>query len=291
MEKINISNIIENSEFKKIIENKNISEVFFTLLQSFVTQFKEDYNSQRELACRLYIYYLKYQKKQDTIDHIYEKALLNFVGFFSLSEDTFRFLLEQDIDLNYSGVNMYGTPAILKDSLALGLAKSGLMSKFLDILDSQKIEYFSNPNYDMYTDTVQMNIIAGRIEQAITLFESSEYTLYPTDTFENNNEEKNFTNNTDRLTSFIKTIRSSLISKAQKRAILNTILYNPKIKVINKESLTDLKELLNEDEYTRFISYLNTKINEGKTTLYRVDRGIIYFEALDSIKKLIYSKN
>lgn len=291
MEKININEIIESSEFKKTIENKNIGEVFFYLLQNFVTQFNNDYNTQRELACHLFIYYLKYHKKQGTIDHVYEKALLNFVGFFSLSEDTFKFLLEQDIDLNFSGVNMYGTPVILKDSLALGLTKPNLMGKFLDILNAKQIEYFSNLNYDMYTDTVQMNIQAGRIEESITLFESTEYNLYPTDAFTNSNEERKFTNNVDRLTSLIKTTRCSLIPKVQKRAILNTILYNPKIKVINKESLSDLKEILTEEEYTRFISYITTKVQEGKIILYKVEKGTICFESSDSIKKLIYSKN
>ncbi len=293
MKKINIDEIIESKEFNRIIESDNLSEVFFKLLQDFVTKYSEEYNEQRELACRLYVYYLKYKNNLNHINNVYEKALLSFVGFFSLSEDTFNFLLSQDIDLDYQGEDMHGTPAVLKDSLALGISNPKLMAKFLDILKAEDVKTFSNPNYDLFTDTVHMNIVAGRIAESIKLFESSNYILFTEDNIDieapentENIMQATSDNQDDKIMSLIKTTRGALISPELKRAFLNTILYSSKIRFFNKDSLGDLKEILNEDEYLRFINYLIEKVNSGEINLYSL-QGVgnrIHLENANSIK-------
>lgn len=305
MEKIDINNITESQEFKNIIQNENISDVFFTILQNFVTQYSTDSNEQRTLACQLFIYYLTYQKSLNNIANIYEKTLLNFVGFFSLSESTYSYLLSQDINLDYEDTDMYGTPVILKTSLALGLNTPNLMSQFLDLLkketthnsEKSKIQSFHNTYYGLYTDTVHMNVIAGKVGEAIHQFESPEYSLFNGDIdkiLELLMKEKSIQlesiNTMDLTSSLIKATRGSLISNELKRAFINTIIYSPKIRLLNKASLSDLSLILTEDEYNRFITYLLNKINSGEILIYRVDKNIISLDTLDNIlpKKLTY---
>ena len=276
MKKIDINNITESQEFKKIIQNENISDVFFTILQNFVTQYSTESSEQRTLACQFFIYYLTYQKSLNNIANIYEKALLNFVGFFSLSESTYSYLLSQDINLDYEDRDMYGTPVILKTSLALGLNNPNLMSQFLDLLkketnhnsEKSKIQSFHNTYYGLYTDTVHMNVIAGKVGEAIHQFESPEYSLFNGDIdkiLELLMKEKSIQlesiNTMDLTSSLIKVTRGSLISNELKRAFINTIIYSPKIRILNKASLSDLSLILTEDEYNRFIAYLFKEIN------------------------------
>ncbi len=308
MKKIDINSITESQKFKNIIKNENISDVFFTILQDFVTQYCTEYNEQRTLACQLFIYYLKYQKKLNNIDNIYEKTLLNFVGFFSLSESTYSYLLSQNINLDYEDTDMYGTPVILRNSLALGLNNPNLMSQFLDLLkkeknpDSEKsqIQSFINPYYDLYTDTVHMNVIAGKVGEAIHQFENSEYSLFNDDIdkfLELLMKEKSISlesiNTRDIISSLIKTTRGALISNELKRSFINTIIYSSKIRLLNKDALSDLSLILTEDEYNRFITYLLGKINSGEILIYRVDKNIISLDTLDNIlpKKLMYPEN
>lgn len=305
MEKIDINNITESQEFKNIIQNENISDVFFTILQNFVTQYSTESNEQRTLACQLFIYYLKYQKSLNNIANIYEKTLLNFVGFFSLSESTYSYLLSQDINLDYEDTDMYGTPVILRNSLALGLNNPNLMSQFLDLLkketnpnsEKSKIQLFHNTYYGLYTDTVHMNVIAGKVGEAIHQFESPEYSLFNGDIdkiLELLMKEKSIQlesiNTMDLTSSLIKATRGSLISNELKRAFINTIIYSPKISLLNKASLSDLSLILTEDEYNRFITYLLNEINSGEILIYRVDKNIISLDTLDNIlpKKLTY---
>ncbi len=308
MKKIDINSITESQKFKNIIKNENINDVFFTILQDFVTQYCTEYNEQRTLACQLFIYYLKYQKKLNNIDNIYEKTLLNFVGFFSLSESTYSYLLSQNINLDYEDTDMYGTPVILRNSLALGLNNPNLMSQFLDLLkkeknpDSEKsqIQSFINPYYDLYTDTVHMNVIAGKVGEAIHQFENSEYSLFNGDIdkfLELLMKEKSISlesiNTRDIISSLIKTTRGALISNELKRSFINTIIYSSKIRLLNKDALSDLSLILTEDEYNRFITYLLGKINSGEILIYRVDKNIISLDTLDNIlpKKLMYPEN
>lgn len=308
MKKIDINNITESQEFKKIIQNENISDVFFTILQNFVTQYSTESSEQRTLACQLFIYYLTYQKSLNNIANIYEKALLNFVGFFSLSESTYSYLLSQDINLDYEDRDMYGTPVILKTSLALGLNNPNLMSQFLDLLkketnrnsEKSKIQSFHNIYYGLYTDTVHMNVIAGKVGEAIHQFESPEYSLFNGDIdkiLELLMKEKSIQlesiNTMDLTSSLIKVTRGSLISNELKRAFINTIIYSPKIRILNKASLSDLSLILTEDEYNRFIAYLLNKINSGNILIYRVDKNIISIDTLDNLlpKKLTYPEN
>lgn len=296
--------LIEDDEFKQITDSTVLSEVFFTLLQKYVPKFTKDYNLQKDLACKLYLYYLK--QKEGKIKNLYEKVLLKFCGFFSLPEDMMNFFLSRDLDLNYEGIDMYGTPALLKDTLALTLKSPKLMGDFLDRIKGNTLQYFGNEHYEFYTDTVQMNLVAGRIAEAIRLFESEEYMVFPQDEKTVIRELPQshglyvgdfFDGKADSLTAAIGATHDSSVPLELKRAFLNTILYSHKIKLFNVSNLSRIKAILTEDEYQRFIHYLTVKVESREITCYSYERctDLIQYENLnaflesDKAKSLSYS--
>ena len=260
--------ILLDDAFQSIIESTNYEEVFFKILREYMPKRSNDYRVQRNVACKLFVYYLKKLEQDGKVSKLYE--------------ETMEFLLSHELDLNYEGVDMYGTPAVLEDTLALGLNNyPRLMGMYLDLIDGVEYKIYGNGHYELYTDTVRMNVEAGRIDTAIELFESDVYPLFPIEEAEAKSKlklggeglyvDEFLGGNRDSLFALLVGVRGSRISLPLRRAFLNTILYSLKIRFFNVAGLSSIKQVLSEDELARFTDYLFKKALKNEIVLYRFD--------------------
>ena len=215
------------------------------------------------------------------------------------TDEVLKFLLENNLDLDYKGEDIFKTPLVLKYYLATNIKSTKLMQLFLTkVKDNNKI-YFGNNNYRTYTDLCRMNIIALNINKALEVFNDDNYKLLNVDYLDSQKlidsltNENNFYPNSlgfgevidnDMLYQIIVTIKELKVADVLKQFILKKFLYNSKIKLFNINCLSLIKEILNNQEYINFISYLDEQVKCSNIYLfYILNRNNIYF--VDPSKK------
>ena len=240
----------------KLFESDNYNLVYENLGRIFK---RDDLRIQRKIQNELFIRYLKLKRN---INNLYEKVAIRF-GCIVLTDEILKFLITNNIILDYQGYDIFNTPIILKYYLASVIKDKETMNLFLSKVNSSKI-YFGNGNSRCYTDLCRMNIIAGNIDRALEIFEREDYKLFNKDytndlaMIENlKNQDMRIIdlNEDDMLYQIILTIKNLQEDNNTKKEILKKFIYNKKIKLFNLNSLSYIKEILG-NEYMEFITYL-----------------------------------
>ena len=161
-------------ELEKIFANKNYFAVFEEL-QKFAKT--DDFMERRKIQNKLFI---KYLQIRGNVDNLYEKVAIR-MSTIVYTDEVLKFLLENNLDLDYKGEDIFKTPLVLKYYLATNIKSTKLMQLFLTkVKDNNKI-YFGNNNYRTYTDLCRMNIIALNINKALEVFNDDIYKLLNVD--------------------------------------------------------------------------------------------------------------
>lgn len=298
---MDMKNIIGDLNINKILSDPQVLVTFsktdyekvYEDLRTISQKYSNDFKIQKNLKNILFIYYLKTSYRNIPRKNYYERVLLNMLTF--LDEEVLEFLLSQDIDMNYIGYDMYENQVRLVDELALNIQMPRAMQTLLKKVYPLNRNQFRNSKYYNYTDLCRMNIVAGNLEKALEIFNSQEYKLIleplSIDSIFNGLLQKEnlclkyfLGEQSDILLQIIRTLNDCQLSKEEKSAFLNQILYSGKIKLFNTSNINLIKSMLNEEDYLKYENYLKGKVFNEEIVLYSLGYrdNLLVRESLES---------
>lgn len=290
---LDINQILSDTYVQRIFLSTDYEKVYESL-RLYSQRSSHDLNIQKNLKNILFIYYLRMSSKKIVRKNYFERILIRMESF--LDEEVLAFLLSQDLDMNYVGLDMYDTPVSLIDELALNINSSIIMNKFLEKIKKSNKKYFGISSYRNHTDLCRMNIIAGNLDKALEIFNSEDYNLF----FKNIDEDYIFENfkqgkvclfiknflgeQSDILFQIINTIKDSQNTPENKKLFLTQILYNEKIRIFNISCLSLIEDILGLEDYQKFVEYIKDRTAQKEMVLFsiRIKDDTLFYESLEN---------
>ena len=277
MKDLSYEKIITNDKLLEIINDNDYREVYKQLR----TLIRIEYPNvkKQDLIDEIYISYLDSQRKNNK--YIYENVLFDSDISLYLSNNLVESLFNRDIDYNVylkpTFNNMNKHPEYLKDYLAVLTRDKKLMNILLDKFGDDNLE-FSMTN-GARTNLFIMNIIAGRLDKATNLITTGKIELISEKDYKNimdsfGRKENNISGFNPLRDDYLFRCISELsiandTSKEDKTSFLKKILYSRKVKLFNVgANTTMLKEILSEEDFNDYMSYLKTDAKNGNIVLY-----------------------
>ena len=289
---------------QKILNNETVRKIFKISYYKDVYQFFEDYlefyNSdflvRRNIQNKLFIEYLKQLPKVNDRNNLYERMLVTFLNM-NYTEDIIEYLLNKEFNMNYVTLDSNNKRVPLQYLLAVRVKDKKNMQLLLNKINTKNI-FFRNGYYKDYNDLCRMNIIAGNLEEAFKVFNLERYKLINIDTLNQDDIIKTLISDKkitidgynildiDLLSQVILTIKNSNIDILDKRRMLINILKSRKIKLFNIDNLKIIEEILESENYTKFLEYLRNLEENQDIILFNISKtsnDTMYYTNLDNM--------
>lgn len=303
--------LLNREEIKDIFSLDDISKVRDGLLE-----ISRSYSMNEEETSyfmnKILILYVKTKKDKLNNEHFIEELLPKVCKW---NYDEFlEYLLCQPFDCEYDVyTNCCSTPLQVIDLVGLDINTPKAMEIIINKLKELNRTVVYDYHTDNYRDLCRMYIIAGDLRNALEYFNSSNYSLLRG--FESN-EQIEFVSNylqtkkscayidgftgiscdnlyqiikvcIEKFTIFVPGKGRKFKPDLEMEFFLLDVIYSDKIKLLNTEVISLLKATLSENGFSRYIHYLEDRIQSGDLTLFslkgtRYD-NIIWYDTLENV--------